>query len=68
MKVISLNINDFGGCKEHLEKYKKDYEKQAFHKWDELDKEENIQGIFSFFEKINPENISNVRLSITNPF
>lgn len=55
MKVISLNVNDFGGCNEHLEEYKKEFKYQAFRKWDKLDKRENIQGIFDFLSKINPE-------------
>lgn len=55
MKVISLNINDFGGCNEHLEDYKKIFGYQGIHKWDELDKGENIQGILDFLKKNNPE-------------
>lgn len=55
MKIISLNVNDFGGCMEHLEEYKKRYGYQAIRKWDFLDKKENVQGIFEFIEKTTPE-------------
>ena len=55
MKIISLNVNDFGGCCKHLEEYKNKYGYHAISKWDGLNKEEDIQGIFSFIENANPE-------------
>lgn len=55
MKIISLNINDFGGCTEHLEEYKKIFGYQGINKWDELDKRENIQGIMDFLETNMPD-------------
>ena len=55
MKIISLNINDFGGCNEHLEEYKKIFGYQGINKWDALDKRENIQGILDFFENNKPD-------------
>lgn len=56
MKIISLNINDFGGPCEHLEEYKKRFRgSQGIQKWDSVDKQLNVEGIFSFLNEINPD-------------
>lgn len=49
MKILSLNVNDFGGAVEHREEYKKLYgTKEYIKRWDKLDKTSSIAGILSF--------------------
>ena len=56
MNIISLNVNDFGGKKEHREEYKNKYGNSAYlKKWDILDKSEEVDGIYSCIETTNPK-------------
>jgi len=55
MKIISLNVNDFGGYDKHLEKYKIDYGYRAISMWDSIDKGRNVQGILDFIDENNPD-------------
>lgn len=55
MKIISINVNDFGGRHQHREEYKEKFGAQGIQKWDEIDKKNNIDGILSFFLLTKPD-------------
>ena len=51
MKILDLNVNDFGGKKYHLEEYKK----YGLRQWDAIDKTDVIDGILSLIDGFNPD-------------
>lgn len=56
MKILSLNVNDFGGRDHHREAYKKEYGGYVYLKlWDRLDKAANVKEILSYCETLNPK-------------
>lgn len=56
MKIISININDFGGIDNHREEYKKIYGNRTYLKeWDKLNKLENINGILECIIQHTPD-------------
>lgn len=55
MKILSLNVNDFGGAVEYREEYKKLYGTKGYIKrWDKLDKTSSIVGILGFITGETP--------------
>lgn len=52
MKIMNLNINDFGGIANHREEYKKIFNKKYLVEWDKLDKSHNVDGIFQYIEDL----------------
>lgn len=52
MKIMNLNINDFGGIANHREEYKKRFNDKYLEEWDKLDKSHNVDGIFQYIEDL----------------
>lgn len=50
MKIMNLNINDFGGTANHREEYKKNFNNKYLVEWDKLYKSPNVDGIFQYIE------------------
>lgn len=56
MKIISININDFGGVSNHREEYKQIYGNRTYlSEWDKLDKTDSINGILGFIIQYSPD-------------
>lgn len=56
MKIMSINVNCFGGTTEHREEYKKIYGSNSYKReWDKLDKDNNVSGIFDFVIQHSPD-------------
>lgn len=55
MKILDININDFGGTFFHLEEYKKIYRNGYLKRWDDLDKSQEINGILDCIESNSPD-------------
>ena len=53
MKIMNLNINDFGGTANHREEYKKNFNNKYLVEWDKLNKSHNVDGIFQYIEGLN---------------
>ena len=54
MKIISINVNDFGGVNNHREEYKQLY-RAYLKEWDKLDKSENVNGILDCIIRYTPD-------------
>lgn len=52
MKIMNLNINDFGGIANHREEYKKIFNNKYLVEWDKLYKSHNVDGIFQYIEDL----------------
>ena len=55
MKILNLNVNDFGGTDKHLEEYKQLYGSRGMKKWDDIDKTNEIKGIIECIEGHTPD-------------
>ena len=56
MKIIDININDFGGINNHREQFKEKYGNYKYlQEWDKLDKSENINGILNYIKRYDPD-------------
>ena len=55
MRILSLNVNDFGG-RDNLKKNKHRYGmKEAYSRWDRLPRRENAEAVLTFLEKKDPD-------------
>lgn len=52
MKIVNLNINDFGGIADHRKEYKNIFNNKYLKEWDKLDKSNNIDGIFQYLKDL----------------
>ncbi len=56
MKILDININDFGGTDNHREEFKELYGNRRYLKeWDHLDKSKEIKGILDCIERHLPD-------------
>ena len=55
MKVLNLNVNDFGGADRHIEEYKKKYGGRYLSLWDKINKTKEIEGIEACVDKYLPD-------------
>ena len=55
MKILNININDFGGRDNHREEYKKMYEYRYIKEWDKLDKNDVILKFMNCIDHYKPD-------------
>lgn len=54
MKILNINVNDFGGIDHHLEAYKKLY-RSGLNEWDKIDKTKEINQILDCIDRCTPD-------------
>ena len=67
MRILSLNVNDFGG-RDNLKKNKHRYGmKEAYSRWDRLPRRENAEAVLAFIEKKGPQFLKGRKTSFPHP-